>query len=118
MRRGCDSSAPFSFTLTASVPRFRHLPELVSHVSGKFARPIPAGGWKHHEIAKSQLGIQHAIRVRYSMNHPDDVGGGVMRRLTQVLFALLMLSSAVAEVPTEMPIPEAFGGSPLGTASL
>jgi len=87
-------------------------------VSGKFARPIPAGGWKHHEIAKSQLGIQHAIRVRYSMNHPDDVGGGVMRRLTQVLFALLMLSSAVADVPTEMPIPEAFSGSPLGTASL
>lgn len=41
-----------------------------------------------------------------------------MRRLTQVLFALLMLSSAVAEVPTEMPIPEAVSGSPLGTASL
>lgn len=41
-----------------------------------------------------------------------------MRRLTQVLFALLILSSAVADVPTEMPIPEAFSGSPLGTASL
>ena len=87
-------------------------------MSGKFARSKPAGWFKQQEIAKSQLGIQRAIRVRYSINHPEDVGGGVMRRLTQVLFALLMLSSAVADVPTEMPIPEAFSGSPLGTASL
>ena len=41
-----------------------------------------------------------------------------MRRLKQVLLAFLILSSAVADLPTEMPIPEAVSGSPVGTASL
>ncbi|HXU88621.1 MAG TPA: hypothetical protein VFQ62_07205 [Methylomirabilota bacterium] len=41
-----------------------------------------------------------------------------MRTLKQALLALLVLSSAVADLPTEMPIPEAFIGSPVGTASL
>jgi hypothetical protein len=41
-----------------------------------------------------------------------------MRRLKQALLALSILSSVVADLPTEMPVPEAFSGSQVAAASL